>query len=114
MLTEEYYYSLNDHAVPYDFRALKAIRNKPRVQDIYLWRTQRLCRVPSNKLLLMRWRDLYEMFGGDSTSWHFKQKFPADLAAARASYPAARVEEHKDGYLFYASPPPIPKTKLLK
>jgi len=32
---------LKDHAVPFDFRALKAIQNKPRAQDIYLWMTQR-------------------------------------------------------------------------
>jgi len=36
VLTDEYYYSLKDHAVPFDFRALKAIQNKPRAQDIYL------------------------------------------------------------------------------
>ncbi len=34
VLTDDYFYSLKDHAVPYDFRALKAIRNKPRAQDI--------------------------------------------------------------------------------
>ena len=38
-----------------------------------------------------------------STLKVFKQDFPADLAAARASYPDARLEEHKDkeGYLFH-------------
>ena len=45
VLTDDYYYSLKDHAIPYDFRALKAIQNKPRAQDIYLWMTQRLCRI---------------------------------------------------------------------
>lgn len=113
VLTDEYYYSLRDHAVPYDFRALKAIQNKPRAQDIYLWLTQRLCRIDGKKPLLMCWKDLYEMFGGQSTLKKFKQNFPQDLTAARASYPEARIEEHKDGFLFYASPPPVPKTKLL-
>jgi hypothetical protein len=47
VLTDDYYYSLKDHAVPFDFRALKAIQNNPRSQDIYLWMTQRLCRVAS-------------------------------------------------------------------
>jgi hypothetical protein len=92
---------------------LKAIRNKPKAQDIYLWMTQRLCRISYKKALLMRWHDLYEMFGGLLTPKEFKRKFPADLAAARASYPAARIEAHKEGYLFYASPPPVPKTKPL-
>ena len=43
----------------------------------------------------------------------FKRDFPADLAAARASYPDARLEEHAEGYLFQASTPPIPKTRIL-
>lgn len=111
VLTDEYFHSLKDHAVPFDFRALQAIQNKPRSQDIYLWMTQRLCRINHRKPLLMRWTDLYAAFGGQSSRKKFKQNFPADLAAARASYPAARLEDHKDGFLFYASPTPVPKTR---
>ena len=52
-LTDEYFYSLKDHAIPFDFRALKApFKNKPRAQDIYLWMTQRLCRIDERKPLL--------------------------------------------------------------
>ena len=112
VLTDEYYSSLKDHAVPFDFRALHAIQNKPRAQDIYLWMTQRLCRIPYNKPVLLRWRDLYEMFGGDSPLKVFKQGFPTDLVAAGCSYPDARIEEHREGYLFHASHPPVPKTKV--
>jgi hypothetical protein len=36
VLTDDYFYSLKDHAIPFDFRALKAIQQKPRAQDIYL------------------------------------------------------------------------------
>jgi hypothetical protein len=113
VLTDKYYYSLKDHAIPFDFRALKAIQNKPRAQDIYLWMTQRLCRIPRDKPLLMRWKDLHEMFGGQSTLKEFKRKFPVDLTAARIAYQDARIDEHEEGYLFRASLPPIPKTKLL-
>jgi hypothetical protein len=113
VLTDEYFYSLKDHAIPYDFRAMKAIRNKPKAQDIYLWMTQRLCRIPRNKPLLMRWQDLHEMFGGITPLGAFKRDFPTDLAAARASYPDARIEEHKEGYLCCASLPPVPKTKYI-
>ncbi len=88
------------------------LTDEPRAQDIYLWLTQRLCRIRYNKPLLMRWQNLYEMFGGESPLKVFKQVFPTDLAAARCSYPEARLDEHKEGYLFYASQPPIPKTKV--
>jgi hypothetical protein len=113
VLTDDYYYSLKDHAIPFDFRALKAIQNKPRAIDTYLWLTQRLYRIPHNKPLLMRWKELHEMFGGQSSQKRFKQSFPNDLKIAHLSYPEARIEEHKEGYLFRASHPPVPKTQLL-
>ena len=68
VLTDEYYHSLKDHAVPFDFRALKAIQNKPRSQDIYLWMTQRLSRIPSNKPLLMRGRISMRCLAGNPRS----------------------------------------------
>ena len=113
VLTDDYYYSLKDHAVPFDFRALKGIQAKPRAQDIYLWMTQRLCRLDPKKPLLLRWPELHEMFGGQSVMKEFKRKFPADLAAARTSYPDAKLEDHPEGYRFRYSLPPIPKTQVL-
>ena len=113
VLTDQFYQSLKDHAIPYDFRALRSIQNKPRALDIYLWMTQRLYRIPSNKPLLMRWKDLHEMFGGQSPLKAFKRDFPTDLIAARTSYPDAKIEEHPVGSLFKFSPPPVPKTQIL-
>ncbi len=113
VLTEPFYESLKEHAIPHDFRALAAIQNKPRAIDTFLWLTQRLCRIPQNKPLLMRWKELHEMFGGQSSKKEFKRKFPADLRAAHTSYPDARIEEHPEGYLFKRSLPPIPKTQIL-
>jgi hypothetical protein len=113
VLTDQFYQSLKEHAVPHDFRALAAIQNKPRAIDVYLWMTQRLCRIPRHKPLLMRWKDLHEMFGGQSPPKAFKRDFPADLVAARTSYPDAKIEERSEGYLFKASPPPVPKTQIL-
>jgi hypothetical protein len=113
VLTDQFYQSLKEHAVPYDFRALAAIQNKPRAIDIYLWLTQRLYRISSHKPLLMRWKELHEMFGGELSRKHFKVKFPKDLLAAKTAYPDARIEEHPEGYLFRASLPPVPKTQIL-
>ena len=112
VLTDQFYQSLKEHAIPYDFRALRSIQNKPRSLDIYLWMTQRLYRIPVNKPLIMRWKDLHEMFGGELPLKHFKVKFPKDLVAARVAYPDARVEEHKEGFLFRNSAPPVPKIQV--
>ena len=35
VLTDQFYQSLKEHAIPYDFRALRSIQNKPRALDIY-------------------------------------------------------------------------------
>ena len=61
----------------------------------------------------MRWKELHEMFGGQSPLKAFKRDFPADILAARACYLDARIEEHPEGYLFKASPAPVPKTQIL-
>ena len=75
--------------------------------------TQRLCRLDKGKPLLMRWQDLYEMFGGQSDLKKFKQNFPHDMKSALLSYCGAQVEAHAEGFLFRASLPPIPKTQVL-
>lgn len=113
VLTDDYYYSLKDHAIPFDFRGMRAIQSKPRAQDIYLWLTQRLCRLDYDKPLLMKWAELYEMFGGESPMKEFKRKFPQDLLAALSAYPGANVEENPEGYLFKASPPPVPRLSVV-
>jgi len=112
VLTDQFYQSLKEHAIPLDFRALAAIQNKPRAIDIYLWLTQRLCRIPRNKPLLMRWTDLHDMFGGQLPLKSFKRDFPNDLKAACTNYIEARIEEHEEGYLFRYSDPPVPKAQV--
>lgn len=114
VLTDKYYDSLKDRAIPLNFKALKEIQGKPRAIDIFLWMTQRLCRIDERRPLFMTWKRLYEMFGGVTTLKDFKQKFPNDLKAAWVSYHEARIEEDLDGkgYRFSHSPPPIPKTKF--
>jgi len=113
VLTDDFYNNLVEHAIPYDFRGLKLIQNNPRAQDIFLWMTQRLCRLSKDKPLFMTWQMLYEMFGGTlATMKKFKQEFRIALNAAKIAYPDARLTEEENGFRFYASPPPVPKTKI--
>lgn len=112
-LTADFYENLKEHAIPYDFRGLRHIQNNARAIDIYLWMTQRLYRVPRNKPLFLKWAHLYEMFGGGiNNPKNFPFNFKKALMAARTAYPEAQIEEHKNGFIFKASPPPIPKTKI--
>jgi Plasmid encoded RepA protein len=109
-LTTDFFESLREHAVPFDFRALKPIQAKPRAQDIYVWLTQRLCRIDNRKPLFLRWSELCDMFGGELTLKDFRKVFPRDLKAAHMSYTSAKIEEAEEGFIFRHSLPPIPKT----
>ena len=111
VLSDDYYYSLKDHAIPFDFRALRTIQNNAKAQDIYLWMTQRLCRL--DKPLLMDWTTLHQMFGGAANMKTFKWNFPKELAAAHSVYRFAKIEDASEGYIFKPSPPPIPKLQIV-
>ena len=114
ILSTDFYDNLVEHAIPYDMRGLRMIQNNARAQDIYLWMTQRLCRIPRDKPLFMTWGILREMFGGQMTETRsFPREFKKALLAARTAYPDAKIEEEKDGFRFLHSMPPIPKTKLI-
>lgn len=114
VLSDDYYHSLVEHAIPYDFRGLQQIQNNARAQDIYLWMTQRLCRLSQDKPLFMTWPMLFEMFSGnEQVIRYFKPRFRAALQAARTAYPAAVIDEENEGFRFYYSPPPIQKTKAV-
>jgi hypothetical protein len=63
------------------------------------------------KPLFLPWRELYEMFGGQSTLKEFKRLF-LKISAARVSYPEARVEEDAEGFRFAAHCLPY-QTRLL-
>lgn len=120
VLTDDWYYSLKDHAIPFHFEALHGIQNNARAQDIYLWMTQQLHRLKHSKPLLMKWERLYEIFGGGQQSKsRFKQQLLGskskpigDLQAAHSAYTDAKFELLKEGILFRQSPPPIPKTRI--
>ena len=110
VLTSDYFESLIDHAVPYDVNALQSLQNNARALDIFLWATQRLPRL--TKPLLMKWPDLFELFGGGlnkRNSRLFKQTFRTDCFAARLAYGETKMDETPEGFLFYPSPPPVRK-----
>jgi Plasmid encoded RepA protein len=110
ILTEDYYQSLRDHAIPYDVRALRTVQNNARAMDIFLWFTQRLPRL--TKPLLMKWPDLFELFGGGLDIRNrrlFKKTFREDAFAARMAYAGCKMDETPEGFLFYPSPPSVPK-----
>jgi hypothetical protein len=112
ILTGEYFESLRDHAIPYDIRALHDIQNNARAMDVFLWFSQRLPRLA--KPLLMKWDDLFDLFGGGMakrSSRAFKRIFRKDAFAARLCYDGCKMEETREGFLFYPSPTAVPRSR---
>ncbi|MFM9947704.1 MAG: replication protein RepA [Saprospiraceae bacterium] len=114
-LTEDYFNSLVNHAIPLDERALAALSHSAMGLDIYAWLAQRLHRINPKEPQFLTWKALKEQFGrGYSQMYKFKQIFRKTLALARSQYPQAAVFEEKNrGYWLHNSPSPIERKAII-
>jgi len=111
LLSEGYYKSLIDSAVPLDNRALMALKGSALTLDIYAWLAHRLHRIEGRGVTL-HWKALREQFAqeykGKDPDKDFKKKFVPALQKVLAVYPQAKVKPVTGGVLLLGSPPPIP------
>lgn len=113
-LSQEYYDSLADSAVPLDPRALQALKGRSLALDVYFWLAHRLRRIRRVGGTKISWSNLTGQFGheyGDPKN--FKREFRTALRAVCALYPDARVEEVCGGLVLRASPPPVPEIRSI-
>lgn len=110
-LSESYYHSLIESAVPLDNRALYALKGSALALDVYAWLAHRLHRI-EGKGVLLHWKSLREQFAQEYTGQNpdkdFKKKFLPALKQVLAVYPQANVKQIAGGVLLNGSPPPIP------
>lgn len=108
-LTDDYFHSLVDHAIPLDERALKALSNNAMALDIYVWLTQRLHRIQPGKPQFITWAGLKDQFGrGYDRMDKFKAVFRKTLAIVKLQYLRAKIEEETNkGFWLHCSPSPI-------
>lgn len=110
-LSEGYFNSLMESAVPLDNRALHALKSSALALDIYAWLSHRLHRIEGRPVIL-HWKSLREQFGqeyqGKDPDKDFKKKFLPALKNVLVQYPEARVKQVKGGLMLLSSPPPIP------
>lgn len=110
-LSEHFYNSLIDAAVPLDKRALHALKGSALALDVYSWLAHRLHRIEGLGVTL-RWASLREQFAqeytGKDADKNFKDAFITQLRKVLAEYPQARVKQVRGGLLLLGSPPPIP------
>lgn len=111
VLSEGYFNSLMDSAVPLDNRALKVLKGSALALDVYAWLAHRLHRIEGRGVVL-HWAGLREQFAqeyqGKEPDKNFKKEFLPALKKVLAVYPQAKVTQVTGGLLLHGSPPPIP------
>jgi hypothetical protein len=111
-LTQEFYDSLIETAVPLEHRAIAKLTHSALALDLYTWLAHRLCRVRRGGSRIS-WAALQEQFGGEyADRKDFKREAKLRLRDVMAVYPDAKVEEVEGGLLLHASPPPIPRSRV--
>jgi len=107
-LSEEYFQSLAQHAVPLDERAISALSHSAMALDIYAWLAQRLHRIERGKSQFVPWKSLKDQFGwGYKRMNHFRAVFLKALTQVHSQYRGARIGIDDRGLTLHHSPPPI-------
>jgi hypothetical protein len=110
-LSQRFFETLLEYAVPLDKRALGALQNSALALDVYTWLAYRLRRSTKLEGVRLSWDNLYDQFGQEyADRYDFKREMTKALKAALGVYPAARVEEEDDGIKLRQSQPPIAET----
>ncbi|MBI1349293.1 replication protein [bacterium] len=112
-LSHEFFETLQQHAVPLDYRALSALKHSALALDVYTWLAHRLCRVNRYQGNMVSWANLREQFGQEYRNHRdFKREFRQTLRNVKLVYPSANIDEVMGGIILRPSPPPIPKTMI--
>ena len=109
-LSEEYFNTLKNHAVPLDYRAVSALQHNALALDIYKWLAQRLCRVPVKRPAFITWPVVQLQFGQSYKRIRaFRSIFLKTLKIVQSQYPGAKLQADEKGLTLHLSPPPISK-----
>ncbi len=107
-MSDEFFASLAEHAVPLDHRAIAALAGSSMALDVYVWLAQRLHRIPPGRPQFVPWSALFEQFGqGFARVRDFRRRFLGTLQQVQAVYPPAKVAVDQRGLTLHHSPPPV-------
>ncbi|MGH9623460.1 MAG: replication protein RepA [Bryobacteraceae bacterium] len=113
-LSDEYFNTLKNHAVPLDHRAVASLQHNALALDVYKWLAQRLCRVPAKTPAFLPWPAVQLQFGqGYARLRAFRSIFLKTLKIVMTQYPTAKVAATQQGLTLHLSPPPIAKLPAL-
>lgn len=112
-LSQEYFESVKEHAVPLDERAVAGLRGTALGLDVYTWLAHRLLRVKNPAGDLVPWVPLKQQFGQEYARLKdFRQEFRSVLRQVLQLYHGAKVEEVPTGLRLKQSHPPVPAAKV--
>lgn len=110
-LSQEYFESLQGHAVPLDPRALRALSHSALALDWYSFLSRRLHEI--ERAVRIPFVSLQEQFGqeykGKYAYLHFKQELLSVNKLVLSVYPAAKIELTAGGLILHPSHPPVRK-----
>ena len=107
-LSDDYFHSLVNHAVPLDERSVGALSHSAMALDVYAWLAQRLHRIKKEQPQFITWTALKEQFGYHYDRLdNFKRVFSHTLTIVHSQYPDARFEIDGKGVTLQHSQPPI-------
>lgn len=115
-LSDEFYESLDDNAMPLNAHAIRGLQSSAMKLDVYTWLAHRLCRVPAHKPSVISWTAIRQQFGQDYADTpqgnaNFRSDFRQALRAVKEVYRDANISETADHRLeLRHSKPPISKT----
>ena len=113
VLSEQFYETLIEHAVPLDTRALSALQDSALALDIYCWLAYRLYQIQAPEGKFIPWRTLKVQFGDEyNDTKNFKKRFLKAFRRALGVYKDAKVSIIKGGICIYPSPPPISRSQM--
>jgi hypothetical protein len=112
-LTEKFFDSLMEHAVPLEPEAIGQLQNSAFALDVYSWLAHRLCRVSERGGVSLSWAALKGQFGQEyADTKNFKRKFLGALQKATGAYREARIETVPGGLKLLPSPPPVKRSAV--
>jgi hypothetical protein len=104
-LTEGFYSSVTQHAVPLDLRVLRVLRSSL-AMDLYAWTTFRVSYL--SKAATIPWEFLAAQFGGTYANVkHFRAEAVKQLRRIVHLYPDLRCEPRSKGLVLHPSPPHV-------
>jgi replication initiator protein len=113
-LSQEYFTSLQEHAVPLNEVDLAALAHSAMALDLYAWLAQRLHRVTPLRPVFITWAALKQQFGPDYDRMdNFKRFFRKALRQVRARYQRAIIDLDDRGITLHHSLPPVTKQQVM-